>query len=62
MKKKFVFGLFLKLLGYWLSWLSANTLKEIFKRNFKKTSRYQEAPVKMCLSSIYYSNFGCCDA
>jgi hypothetical protein len=29
MDKMLIFGLFLKLLGYWLSWLFANILKKI---------------------------------
>jgi hypothetical protein len=53
MDKLLIFGLFVKLLGYWLSWRFANTLKKNEKKkNEKKTSKSWWPTKKMYLSSV----------
>jgi hypothetical protein len=65
MDKMLIFGLFLKILGYWLSRLSAETQKKKNQKISKKVQKrkekrkYWRLAEKMCLSSVYYSKFGC---
>jgi hypothetical protein len=53
--------IFLKLLGYQLSHLFVDTLKEKFNEKKKKLVDSWLVE-KMCFSCVYYSRFGCCDS
>jgi hypothetical protein len=61
-RQKLNFGLFetIRVLAISDPRLSTNILKEL--KNIKKLIGYQLFANKMCLSSVYYSKFGCCDS